>query len=711
MLVFRSHTWALSLQAAVGSLAVAAASALGGGTTYQDAVWWGAAHPDITGCWLGNRSFERCCVNWNILDELPGKACWSEADHAASYQACCVPKNDWAPRSFFSCADTGIYWERLRQTLSLFRSLTALQHSPLNGAAPQECLIGGVLVSLLELVYVSYELRNASAPRWEHAYNKVENSMRILFSSPVSLEEILVSGWPLFLTLDFFRFDNRFQELATQRLPGVFAGFQTMKYSNTLSAAIQAEQGNRIALDVVVKLANSVAKAPAESALVQLMPAFTALVNYHNLRKFDLPRSDAHDVPRLGVEAKRLIEFADTQLRSWMAHFGYTFSLLIKLEIPLVNLLQALSWPGVVMTQPAEYLKSTIHFPGLQLAKILPAHQAWHLPLVEQHIHPGFDAASNMVRTTLQPMCYAPGFLFVILATASHVREACEHSQAECRARLKVWDVGASYGDCMLWAASYLLEAFVSEHLELRGFEPLPSAAAAFRRSVRALQRSRKLSPVALRFLVEEIAMRDQAGEVEISFPSHSMALATFHRCEERYSVASNNLYHCISRPTRAETLDSYMASFPEPSLPDPVDVLKLHVQGDELSVLRGANVSLASGRVCLLHMNLETLLLQVKMEDPAHWLAEALISTLKGADLVGVLVNLWEVKPATFESIAAAIKFKNPDAVAWKPPDPNKRPEELHYELVAWRPSWPCHESVAVRAVSSMWLPDATPL
>ena len=98
-------------------------------------------------------------------------------------------------------------------------------------------------------------------------------------------------------------------------------------------------------------------------------------------------------------------------------------------------------------------------------------------------------------------------------------------------------------------------------------------------------------------------------------------------------------------------------------------------------------------------------------MEDPAHWLAEALISTLKGADLLGVLVNLWEVKPATFESIAAAIKFKNPDAVAWKPPDPNKRPEELHYVLVAWRPSWPCHDSAAVRAVSNMWLPHATPL
>ena len=374
-------------------------------------------------------------------------------------------------------------------------------------------------------------------------YDKVEHAVRVLFESPISLEEILMSGWPLFLTLDFFRFDKVFQDMAEKRLPGVFAGLQTMRYSNTLSGAIQAEQGGRIALDSVVKLANSIAKGKGEGALAQLMPAFTALVNYHNIRKFDLPRSDPHDVPRLGVEAKHLIEFADTQLRNWMAHFGYTFSLLIKLEIPLVNLLQALSWPGVVMTRPQDYFRNTIHFPGLQLTKILPPQQSWSLPLIEQHIHPGFDAASNMVRTTLQPMCYAPGFLFVILATASQIRQACELRKPACMQaqRLKVWDVGASYGDCMLWAATVLLEALlVTERwqLELRGFEPLPSAAAAFRRSVRGLQTAlaarRPEAPEALHFTVEEIAMRDHAGQIQISFPSHSMALATFHRCEER---------------------------------------------------------------------------------------------------------------------------------------------------------------------------------
>ncbi|CAE7358434.1 unnamed protein product [Symbiodinium pilosum] len=529
-----------------------------------------------------------------------------------------------------------------------------------------------------------------------------------------------MSGWPLFLTLDFFRFDKVFQDMAEKRLPGVFAGLQTMRYSNTLSGAIQAEQGGRIALDSVVKLANSIAKGKGEGALAQLMPAFTALVNYHNIRKFDLPRSDPHDVPRLGVEAKHLIEFADTQLRNWMAHFGYTFSLLIKLEIPLVNLLQALSWPGVVMTRPQDYFRNTIHFPGLQLTKILPPQQSWSLPLIEQHIHPGFDAASNMVRTTLQPMCYAPGFLFVILATASQIRQACELRKPACMQaqRLKVWDVGASYGDCMLWAATVLLEALlVTERwqLELRGFEPLPSAAAAFRRSVRGLQTAlaarRPEAPEALHFTVEEIAMRDHAGQIEISFPSHSMALATFHRCEERYSIASNNLYHCVSRPTRAETLDSYLASSPEPGLAGPIDVLKLHVQGDELSFLRGAHGSFFSGKVCLLQMNLETMVLHVDMEDPALWLAEELTRAFRGAGFVGVLVNLWEVKPVSLAGIAAGIKFKHPDSVAWKPPDPNKKPEQLHHELVVWRSSEYCQESLAVQAVSRMWGLHGAPL
>ena len=58
--------------------------------------------------------------------------------------------------------------------------------------------------------------------------------------------------------------------------------------------------------------------------------------------------------------------------------------------------------------------------------------------------------------------------------------------------------------------------------------------------------------------------------------------------------------YQCISRSTKAETLDNYLMTL-APS--GPIDLLKIHVQGDELAVLHGANTSFTSGKICALHL------------------------------------------------------------------------------------------------------------
>ena len=670
--------------------------------TYKHALFWGAAHPDISGCWSGNRSFEKCCVRWES-NTRPGELCWSQDKRLQQYEACCIAKPDQPPRSFFSCVGKGLFWERLRQTLSLFRSFEALKETPLAKANPEECLLGGVLASMVALVHVT--TANRSMEKKLEDYDRVEYLLKVLFSSPVTLEEILASGWALFLTLDFFRFDPGFHHLAEKRLPGILAGDRSMRWSNTLSTAIQGESSGRIPTDLVVKLSNSVAKA-GEEVLWQIMPVFMALVNYHNLRKIDLPRA-GDELSPLGLEAKRLILFADAELKAWISLFTHPFSLLIKVEVPLVNLLQALSWPGVVLTHPGAYLTETVHFPGSRLAQIVsrPRYFA-DLPLVEQHIHPGFDAASNMVRTTEQPMCYAPGFLFVILAMASY----CEEGHVCTPVPTRVWDIGASYGDCLLWAASILLKTWSGYTLELRGFEALPSAAAAFRRSAESLQKawreSSRARDVHFSLYVEEMAMRETRESIQISFPSHSMALATFHRCQERYTTASNNLFYCIERTTQAESLDTYLRNL---ASGHPVDVLKIHVQGDELSVLRGARESLGNGLVCLLHMNLETIALQTDDRETLSRMADEVLEILQS--FKGVLVSLWEQQPATREAVKATIlKSQNLDMIAWRPPDSKRppKPEELHYELVAWKELGQCNESLAVAAARSLWASKA---
>ena len=184
-----------------------------------------------------------------------------------------------------------------------------------------------------------------------------------------------------------------------------------------------------------------------------------------------------------------------------------------------------------------------------------------------------------MVRATAQPMCYQEGFLQLILSMASS-------SPSPSPRRLRLWDVGASYGDCLLWAAA-VLEPELLELLELRGFEPLPAQALAFQRSAQVAR---------AQVTVENLALRDERGTLNIGFPSHSMALATFQSCRKQYEVPSNNEYQCISRTTTSETLDEYLRRL---APLEPVDLLKVHVQGDELSVLHGANASFLSGRIC----------------------------------------------------------------------------------------------------------------
>ena len=185
-----------------------------------------------------------------------------------------------------------------------------------------------------------------------------------------------------------------------------------------------------------------------------------------------------------------------------------------------------------------------------------------------------------MVRATEQPMCYAEGFLQLILAMTSDEREKNQQTIT------RLWDVGASFGDCLLWTSAVLQDV----KLELRGFEPLPAQAAAFKRSAAVVKTAE--------MKVEMMALRDEKGVLDIAFPSHSMALATFQSCAKQYEIPSNHEYQCFSRTTTSETLDDYLKRWgPQ----EPIDLIKVHVQGDEMSFLHGANASFAAGRICSL--------------------------------------------------------------------------------------------------------------
>eukprot|EP00435_Cladocopium_sp_Y103_P050424 s561_g15.t1 len=630
--LFTSHSWCLDLPLVISISALVFGAAQSSpysdiSDTYNQALWWGAAHPGdppgTNGCFSSNRTFEHCCVSWTgEPGELP--RCWENQGAEGmegtegsqlTYDACCVAKHHWAPRSF-SCDGKGIYWQRLYQTLALFRVFTELNETPLNQASPHECLVGGVLASILSLIHIGYDRQYRTQEQKDMDYERAEGLLLVLFSSPVTLEEVLVSGWPLFLSLDLFRADDGFLQMARQRLPLQAPGEHTLKWS-----------------EVVVK--NSITKS-GDIALAQLVPILTSLVEYHNLRNFQLPRADQGEMIALAMEAKRLITFVDTQLRQWM--------------IAVKRSVVACSCTDRSRKSPADQRPLS-----------------WGSAFEESAILQGFDAASNMVRATAQPMCYQEGFLQLILSMASMA------SSVSRGRSLRLWDVGASYGDCLLWAAAVLDHL---KDLELRGFEPLPAQALAFRQSAQVARAQVK---------VENMALRDERGTLDIGFPSHSMALATFQSCRKQYEVPSNNEYQCISRTTTSETLDEYLRRL---APLEPVDLLKVHVQGDELSVLHGANASFTSGRICGLHLNLEHFYL-------IPGAARMISNLLRRSGFIGVLVNLWDVRPVNFLNLKSAMVRRQP---FWRRGQ-RPAPEDMTHELLAWSTTEGCRESLVAQA------------
>ena len=249
--VFSSHTWIFDVPLIIALAAGRSQVETHRETyTYQQALWWGAAYPgdpdDTSGCFSSNRTFEQCCVSWT---EPPN--CWRAEN--LTYESCCVAKQHWAPRSF-SCNSKGPYWQQLHQTLALFRVFTELNETPLNKASPRECFIGGVLASILSLIHLGQDRQYRTQEQKDQDYERAEDLLLVLFRSPVTLEEILVSGWPLFLSLDLFRTDEGFRQMAQERLPLEAPGEHTLKWADLLIKSIQHGQGSRIAVESVIRL-------------------------------------------------------------------------------------------------------------------------------------------------------------------------------------------------------------------------------------------------------------------------------------------------------------------------------------------------------------------------------------------------------------------------------------------------------------------------
>ena len=107
---------------------------------------------------------------------------------------------------------------------------------------------------MLSLIHLGHYKHSRTPENKSRDYEEAENLLLQLFRSPITLEEILVSGWPLFVSLDLFRSDKGLQQMAQERLPLQPPGPHTLKWSEVVVKSIEQGQSRRISSESVLRL-------------------------------------------------------------------------------------------------------------------------------------------------------------------------------------------------------------------------------------------------------------------------------------------------------------------------------------------------------------------------------------------------------------------------------------------------------------------------
>lgn len=216
------------------------------------------------------------------------------------------------------------------------------------------------------------------------------------------------------------------------------------------------------------------------------------------------------------------------------------------------------------------------------------------------------------------------------------------------------------------------------------------------------------------RISVREVALSDSVGSQTLGIPLHSMAESTAHDCAKQYDAYHGCNFVTVETDTIDRQIDAYRAS------PRPVchgsqgcaldhdaavlDVVKVHVQGHELRVLRGARRSLLTGTICslLLRVNYrEAFALQGGTVNEVESLALEIHELLREYAVRLVDSN---GKPEALDShgrvLSAWLKQisgigSNTTAVA---------PARSFNELVAWHEGSQCHKSLAVASMKKLF-------
>ncbi|CAE7807977.1 unnamed protein product [Symbiodinium sp. CCMP2456] len=532
-------------------------------------------------CW-SNRSWEECCA---VRSEAYGTGLQDCFLSPSTWDRCCNVTQ--VPRDIFSCRDRGEEWQRLRMGIMYAVPLQQLPNPARMRWRASECLLGGLLASLIQLSMEGFSAGDGFlSQRVSTAWEIAEDLFTLVLRSPLSVNEIMLSGWHLGAVLLFLR-----QVPEVESHVGPWLHHPSVGVEIRLLSALEAlpdDPSFRIPQDLT--FATMISPNSISAPVAVCVASWSAAVNF--LR--EAWRGETAEDKAAQAEVSTLLALGEMQLKRELlgGHGVAPLKRLLAAPPFVLHLFQALHLQPIVH---AEALAGFPQLPPLLHQKAMPSSwQQGKLPLLELHPLPADDSLSNAVRAKREPMCMDWAFLLVISMLAKEVL-ARKPSWSAGAEHLSWWEAGANQGDCSTMAV-HMLSSWGRRSRQPRSlfdidailFEPIHDSAVATRGSAAALLRRLRQNGDGSKLAVRQMALGAKVGELDINLKRRASAQASFPECQGLPGF-------CEVQRVTMETVDNLLQKETEV-----VDMLKIHVQGFELEILAGAQHALSQGHFCL---------------------------------------------------------------------------------------------------------------
>merc|ERR1719428_1097827 len=302
-----------------------------------------------------------------------------------------------------------------------------------------------------------------------------------------------------------------------------------------------------------------------------------------------LALADAAAMGGRGTEWHELLLTASDALRTGLVSEGHaegqpgSLTTLIYSRWPLLEMIERLfQTPVVTLSVPDTIRRVLRREPEGNLM-----HMGIQSHSYQMRIFPHREIVSDMVRYSRVPFCGMRPFMSLV------ERVGAGASRVQCggdvRCSLDFAEGGPHLGDCALWAVAVLEGAGVPSFAV--GYEPLPDASSLFRESVLANKWDGQVVVVP-----KALAAKDGETVTLAYYPGHN---------GEGTTVRAGAGAHCGKHCDGFLKIPTVTLDYSWPALrPQALEVLKLSVNGEELSTIRGARMLLSKRQVCSVMMH-----------------------------------------------------------------------------------------------------------